>query len=360
MALLSSMFRKDPKLQACLVHDRSHLTEGASGPHVGRVQTALFVLDGLRVDHEEERAQRYGKSTSSAVLKFKTKRHIINSSYQSRPDNIVGKMTIAALDQELWRKEAQLPSSGSRFCGNDPILAVLDPRNQASLSSASSQTSARFSLTASPVTGNAGALSPAAAAKRVAPVGVNFVRRTRGRLAAMIHFHKHPSLPINPVILSDFEALWRAFGLPVFPAFNPFTNGEVRTLDEYLSIVEGVLAGMEANLSRADSLFRDVPAVWYPSAHAFTLALKRAAEDPPKDATWPDGIYFNPRYLKDETGAAVGPLKHTYVAVHECAHMVQNDSIQDPARQKLSSAYGYSDFVFFCATGRNGEPAESE
>jgi hypothetical protein len=38
-------------------------------------------------------------------LAFKKKRNIINPSYQSQADNIVGKMTIAALDREIFDKE---------------------------------------------------------------------------------------------------------------------------------------------------------------------------------------------------------------------------------------------------------------
>src|SRR5262245_53676392 len=129
MTLISSILSKDARLQACLKDDASHLTGGMVGPHVGRVQTALFVLDGLRVDHEEESSKRYGKSTASAVLDFKTKRHIINHSYQNQPDNIVRKMTIAALDAELWRKEAHPKNNTpSGVCRN---VATYGSRKQA-------------------------------------------------------------------------------------------------------------------------------------------------------------------------------------------------------------------------------------
>jgi hypothetical protein len=40
------------------------------------------------------------------------------------------------------------------------------------------------------------------------------------------------------------------------------------------------------------------------------------------------------------------------VALHECGHLVQNDNIADPSIQTLSSAHGYSNFVLFCAVGR--------
>ena len=43
----------------------------------------------------------YGPSTAAAVLAFKTRRNIINRAYQTKADNIVGRMTIAALDAEM-------------------------------------------------------------------------------------------------------------------------------------------------------------------------------------------------------------------------------------------------------------------
>jgi hypothetical protein len=39
------------------------------------------------------------------VLAFKRRRKIINFSYQTQEDNIVGKMTIAALDREMEKLE---------------------------------------------------------------------------------------------------------------------------------------------------------------------------------------------------------------------------------------------------------------
>ncbi len=41
------------------------------------------------------------------MLAYKRKRNIINFSYQTQADNIVGKMTIAALDKEIFEKEQQ-------------------------------------------------------------------------------------------------------------------------------------------------------------------------------------------------------------------------------------------------------------
>jgi hypothetical protein len=54
------------------------------------------------------------------VLKYKTKRNIVNRAYQSSPDNIVGKMTIASLDRELAAAEQQKQK--------DPVIVPIFPR----------------------------------------------------------------------------------------------------------------------------------------------------------------------------------------------------------------------------------------
>jgi len=124
--LVSSLMRDDPDLQACLVNDAAHLTIGAQGQHVARVQMALFAVDWLVIDKSETRSQSYGPSTAAAVLSFKRKRGIINFSYQQTADNIVGKMTIARLDSEM-----QVFERGSRrldICSccppGDPVFEV--------------------------------------------------------------------------------------------------------------------------------------------------------------------------------------------------------------------------------------------
>lgn len=80
---------------------------------------ALLALDGLIIDSNETSSKSYGPSTASAVLRFKTKRSIINYGYQTRPDNIVGKMTIAALDKELLSKQGSPFGGHQVYCGND-------------------------------------------------------------------------------------------------------------------------------------------------------------------------------------------------------------------------------------------------
>ena len=71
MPLRSRLFAGDAKLEACLTNNAAHLLPGSQGDHVGKVQTALFLVDGISVDPVELNAQLYGKSTAAAVLAYK-------------------------------------------------------------------------------------------------------------------------------------------------------------------------------------------------------------------------------------------------------------------------------------------------
>lgn len=113
MPLQSELFRNDAALQACLVKDAAHVTKGARGQHVAKIQTALSILDGALIDVEELKASFYGPSTADTVLAYKVRRDIVNRSYQQRADNIVGKMTIASLDREMFQGEQR---RGPRSC----------------------------------------------------------------------------------------------------------------------------------------------------------------------------------------------------------------------------------------------------
>lgn len=86
---------------------------------MGKVQFALFAIDGHCVEPTEAANETFGPSTAAAVLAYKTQRSIINRAYQSKPDDILGKMTIAALDHDMLAKQGQ-PSPGQTCrCGND-------------------------------------------------------------------------------------------------------------------------------------------------------------------------------------------------------------------------------------------------
>jgi hypothetical protein len=104
MTLKSQLFSGDAKLQACLLHDASHVTPGAVGDHVAKIQAALAIVTGARVNAGEITAKTYGHSTALAVLAFKRARRIINFAYERQADDIVGKMTLAALDEELVKR----------------------------------------------------------------------------------------------------------------------------------------------------------------------------------------------------------------------------------------------------------------
>jgi hypothetical protein len=116
MSLLAKLFRGDPALEACLLHDAAHVRSGAIGHHVSKIQTALAILDDAHINPAEIGSMRYGPSTAGAVLAYKKKRNIINYSYQAQADNIVGKMTIASLDSEMLIREGRrIPAYG---CGD--------------------------------------------------------------------------------------------------------------------------------------------------------------------------------------------------------------------------------------------------
>jgi peptidoglycan hydrolase-like protein with peptidoglycan-binding domain len=97
MALTSILFKNSAPLQACAVSNVSHITQGARGEHVARIQKALNLLDDAGLDIDGI----YGPATAAAVLAYKRDRRIVNPGYQTAPDNIVGIMTIAAMDREL-------------------------------------------------------------------------------------------------------------------------------------------------------------------------------------------------------------------------------------------------------------------
>jgi hypothetical protein len=123
MSLQSQLFKSDKALEACAIQDSAHIQLGAVGQHVGKIQAALFLLDRLDINAVELSATRYGSSTAAAVVSFKKKRAIINRSYQTQVDNIVGKMTIAALDNEMLAQERAAPNG--RTC----ILLSGTPRD---------------------------------------------------------------------------------------------------------------------------------------------------------------------------------------------------------------------------------------
>ena len=114
MALKSRILAGDGQLEAAAVSNTAHNVPNAVGDHVAKIQQVLMALDGAVIDGGEVLAKRYGATTAAAVLAYKQKRNIINRSYQTQADNIVGIMTMAALDNELAEREKTLATESIR------------------------------------------------------------------------------------------------------------------------------------------------------------------------------------------------------------------------------------------------------
>ena len=110
MPLQSQLFRGDPQLEAAAVSDPAHVTPGARGAHVRKIQLALIQLNGAAIAADAV----YGPATAGAVLACKRKRNIVNRASQTQADNIVGKMTVDRLDKELLAAEQSNDSQTPR------------------------------------------------------------------------------------------------------------------------------------------------------------------------------------------------------------------------------------------------------
>jgi hypothetical protein len=104
---LTSVLKFQPKLQACLVDDQAHIglmTSPASrqGQHVVLIKRALNAFARrFGMDELDETNPVYDEETADLVTTFKELHRppILNFAHQI--DAIVGKKTIAALDDEL-------------------------------------------------------------------------------------------------------------------------------------------------------------------------------------------------------------------------------------------------------------------
>jgi hypothetical protein len=112
--LRSDLFKDDDKLEACAARPLAHLKVGsAPGLHITKIHAALEALrpDGPAISPFEKASMTYGPTTAKAVLNYK-KTHvppIINISYQNSPDDIVGQMTIKAMDVDLLAQQPVNP-----------------------------------------------------------------------------------------------------------------------------------------------------------------------------------------------------------------------------------------------------------
>jgi hypothetical protein len=118
MALKSHLFSGCTRLENCAVIDSAHVQRGDRGVYVAKIQAALDAIDEAEIDGLEWRQSSFGPSTEAAVLNYKTQRQIINPAYQNKPDAIVGKMTIASLDRDMYELQLANDSSGR---GSRPV-----------------------------------------------------------------------------------------------------------------------------------------------------------------------------------------------------------------------------------------------
>lgn len=110
--LKSNLLNNNSRLRSCLSSDKDHIIIGCAGDYVGLIQTTLTIIDNASIDISELKSMYYGASTAEAVQLYKADRGIINHTYQNTADNIVGKMTIEAMDKEMISKESYWLSSG--------------------------------------------------------------------------------------------------------------------------------------------------------------------------------------------------------------------------------------------------------
>lgn len=116
MTLVSQLFRNNRQLQDCLLRDSAHVTPGSRGQHVALIQFAVLSLESGEIDGFEINSRLYGPMTAAVVRAYKIRRKIINTAYQNAADDIVGRMTIAALDREMVLAEfAKAAVSASSF-----------------------------------------------------------------------------------------------------------------------------------------------------------------------------------------------------------------------------------------------------
>lgn len=301
MPLHSRVFRGDPKLEACLIQDSAHVTQGATGEHVAKIQFALATIDNLGIAPRELSTGTYGASTADAVLAYKTKRKIINRSYQTRPDNIVGKMTIASLDKEMLVHEHQ-PSLGGR-CVMNRQGGTIEP---AGLTTGAGHASLNFVVPGQLQIGPA-VLTPSGLALTSVPLARFWITlgaiseiETLQVLKFVSDLEKNPKLAFPSV----FETINTHFHLDRDPTH---LRRNLRRLRQVFGLIRTVL-------DQAPKFFRSGP----------NLAKSTFADAPM------GGFQFGPpsnRITFRQGYLTCGPNCRAAMIVHECAHFVGGLSV---------------------------------
>ncbi len=126
MALQSEYLKGDRKLEAAATSNPAHIMPGTTGDHVGKIQRVLITLDDATIDPKELSEGRYGKTTADAVQSYKSndRRKIINKTYQNTADNIVGIMTITAMDKEMALRQLGEPDSDFIAFSDDQVKTI--------------------------------------------------------------------------------------------------------------------------------------------------------------------------------------------------------------------------------------------
>jgi hypothetical protein len=318
MGLQSKLFRGDPKLEACLVSHSAHVTQGAVGDHVSKIQTALVQLDSLGVDSGELSAKRYGPSTAGAVLTFKKKRNIINRSYQTQADNIVGKMTIAALDREMLQREAD-PPIGER-------AAHCKFTDGASYQSRGVSLSFAVSLSQGPAISNpppqplpAGSKDPLDHAKEVLSVAQNWAHDAVRWLRTLRGLYSYyGGNPWSADALALFEAVNVHFHLRRLPTVGDHVPFLDKVIDNYRNIL--VILYDPKMIGDDPRLYSD-PSDPRFGAYA-TADIGGFYKNHVKEKVWIHGLFLK----------AKGPKVRAAMILHECGHS---------AATALHYAYGH-------------------
>jgi hypothetical protein len=364
MGLRSNLFRGDPKLEAAAISDPAHIMMGAAGQHVGKIQQALIQLDRVVIDRGELQSSRYGPSTANAVLSYKKKRNIINRTYQSQADNIVGKMTMAALDQDMVRLESASPDPqpicqcGNHFARHSNGGAATFPQLIASTRVAT------LSLA-----GQLQGSSPRAAALARVDQARDWITKTIDALRRANVPHRGTTQKIPE---KEWQGLNANFGLPhgftrstrlpdapVIPLFTGEIHPkEINTKEEYINQLILIYNKIRKhiNASVIKETFLTKKGVVGETTYGITLTKT----DNPLDKDLPDGCYFTPFYT------TAGVDKQIEVLVHEAAHFVNNDLIKDNFHpdganyfsmtpgMALTNAYSYSTFAIHTMFGFTG------
>ena len=115
MVLRCDLFAGDSKLEAAAVTNPAHIVRGSAGPHIERIHKALISIDNATISKHEISTTFFGADTEKAVLAYKQKRRIINTTYQKEADAVVGIMTMRSLDEEMLKFQSQANESTVLF-----------------------------------------------------------------------------------------------------------------------------------------------------------------------------------------------------------------------------------------------------